>query len=173
MIKKSTILFISIVVCISLISVGYLQYVQYNHLKESVRVAYLTIYLYHSDLAGVDGIGENENPSSLGVNTILVFSKVSSNVLEKYNNFRYNPSAYLSSFGFSGFNYYNNNDKEEIQAYREIVKYINDQMMVLDNHFEKKTGVFIPVVDNLKSREEVLRVYKNIYDVLVDWASTN
>ena len=46
-------------------------------------------------------------------------------------------------------------------------------MRVLNNHFEKKTGAFIPIVDNLKSREEVLRVYKNIYDVLFDWSSTN
>ena len=172
MIKKNIIIFISIVVCISLISVGYLQYVQYNHLKESVGVAYLIINQYYYDLQRV-GDSYGNLPTSLGINTMTYFSKVSSNIIEKYNNFEYNPAAFLSSFGYSGFNYYNNNDKEEIQTYREIVKYINDQMMVLNNHFEKKTGVFIPVVDNLKSREEVLRVYKNIYDELVYWSSTN
>lgn len=45
-------------------------------------------------------------------------------------------------------------------------------MIVLNLYFEQEARIFIPVVDSIKVKDIVFKIYKNIYEKLIEWHST-
>jgi len=48
------------------------------------------------------------------------------------------------------------------------VSYISNQMATLNAYMDRMTKVFIPILDNSKLKDEILKTYKNIFNKLVD-----
>lgn len=167
MIKKSPNRIILIVICVCIVAgVWHQQYVEYNKLKGSIQSAYIIISQYYDELESA-GNDYGSWPELFNPKYLRHFRMASDDILTKYN-FEYNPDSYLAALGRYGYISHDANDEECIQNYIEIVSYISNQMATLNAYMDRMTKVFIPILDNSKLKDEILKTYKNIFNKLVD-----
>lgn len=166
--KKATIkITIVIAICVCIISwVWNQQYKEYNRLNEDIQSTYMIISLYYDDIERMGSDYEGHAEIFNG-KVLQHFGMSSKDILARYN-FEYEPSSYLFSLGAYGQVSYNADDSKGMQIFIELVSYIDSQMEALSNVSERRSGLFIPIFDNFKIRDEILRTYSNIFYKLVD-----